>query len=81
MRPQADEEQHLVAGQHRFEWFLEEGGTPDEADQRRRNPVEWNPKALCAFEQLKEVLCQHPVLYTPNFQKTFFLQTDASVRH
>ena len=38
----------------------------------------WNPKANKAFENLKEAMCQAPVLSTPNFTKTFIVECDAS---
>ena len=33
-----------------------------------------------AFRKLKELLCSAPVLYAPNYEKEFILQTDASER-
>ena len=38
----------------------------------------WNEKANQAYESLKTILCEHPVLRLPNFDKTFILRTDAS---
>src|SRR6266436_3430408 len=39
---------------------------------------EWNNRQHKAFEELKSWMCSHPVLTQPNFDKPFFLQTDAS---
>lgn len=33
--------------------------------------------AIQAFEDVKQALCQELVLYTPDFQKSFYLQMDA----
>lgn len=38
----------------------------------------WNPNIQMAFAEVKEALCQAPVLYTSNFHKTFRLHTDTS---
>ena len=38
----------------------------------------WTPKATKAFEHLEKVMCQAPVLATPDFTKTFVLECDAS---
>lgn len=43
-----------------------------------KGPIQLSPEALAALEQVKEALCRSLVLYTSNFAKTFFLQTDAS---
>ena len=40
----------------------------------------WNRECESAFKALKEVMCTLPVLWSPNYQKTFILQTDASQR-
>ncbi len=32
-----------------------------------------------AFEGLRNKMCEKPILQQPNFEKTFYLQTDASV--
>ena len=47
---------------------------------RQRNPhtVKWTPEAQAAFEKLKAMLCDGPVLISPNFDKPFVLHTDAS---
>lgn len=36
------------------------------------------PKAERAFQEVKEALCLHPLLYMPDFDKTFTAKTDAS---
>ena len=40
--------------------------------------VQWTPTCDQAFGKLKELLCSKPVLNTPDFNKPFILQTDAS---
>ncbi len=42
--------------------------------------VEWTPDCAAAFEKLKTLLCSSPVLRTPDFEKDFLVQTDASER-
>ena len=44
------------------------------------NKISWTAQCEVAFKQLKAVLCSSPVLYSPNFEKEFVLQTDASDR-
>ena len=44
------------------------------------NRVVWTDDCDRAFKKLKEGLCAAPILYSPNFEKQFFLQTDASER-
>ena len=44
------------------------------------NRVEWTPACAAAFAKLKTILCSAPVLRTPDFEKPFVLQTDASQR-
>eukprot|EP00731_Ephydatia_muelleri_P012008 Em0006g902a len=44
------------------------------------NTVKWTRKCNEAFETLKQCLCSGPVLRSPDFDKTFVLQTDASDR-
>jgi hypothetical protein len=39
----------------------------------------WDPPQQDAFQTLKAKTCEKPVLQQPNFTKTFYLQTDASV--
>ncbi len=39
---------------------------------------DWGERQHKAFEELKTCMCSHPVLTQPNFNKPFFLQTDAS---
>ena len=40
--------------------------------------VSWSNEATTAFETLKQVMSQYPVLRLPQFDKTFILTTDAS---
>lgn len=42
--------------------------------------VEWTPECEVTFNKLKAILCSPPVLQSPNFEKEFLLQTDASER-
>ena len=42
--------------------------------------LEWMSECARAFLQLKELLCSDPVLLSPNFDREFVLQTDASNR-
>ncbi len=42
------------------------------------NQVVWTKECGRAFGRLKELLCSSPVLYNPDFDKPFLLQTDAS---
>ena len=47
---------------------------------KKGNPTKviWNEKSNRAFEELKEALCNAPILRLPNFDLTFILRTDAS---
>jgi hypothetical protein len=38
----------------------------------------WGPPQMQAFEELKTRMCQSPVLMHPDFNRKFYLQTDAS---
>ncbi|TKS65328.1 Retrovirus-related Pol polyprotein from transposon 17.6 [Collichthys lucidus] len=40
--------------------------------------VHWTDKCDRAFRDLKEAICTYPVLQSPDFEKPFILQTDAS---
>ena len=43
-------------------------------------PIEviWTAQCEAAFQELKRLLCSAPVLASPDFEKPFVLQTDAS---
>ena len=47
---------------------------------KKKNPdiVVWTEECDRVFNTLKNVLTSTPVLSSPNFEKTFILQTDAS---
>lgn len=42
------------------------------------NPVKWSLKCEQSFVALKNAMCSFPVLCSPDFQKRFVVQTDAS---
>ena len=42
--------------------------------------LRWSSKCQVSFQQLKQCLCQAPVLKSPDFERTFILKTDASNR-
>ena len=44
------------------------------------NAIQWREEHQLAFDSLKEELTRPPVLLSPNFEKPFRLQTDASER-
>src|SRR5260370_2253837 len=45
---------------------------------KKTTPWHWDQPQFKAFETLKTLMCQKPVLLQPNFAKRFYLQTDAS---
>eukprot|EP00253_Pinus_taeda_P008208 PITA_08208 len=44
----------------------------------KKDALSWTPKAIKAFEHLKEAMCQAPFLSMTNFTKTFIVECDAS---
>ena len=44
----------------------------------KKDAFSWTPEATKAFEHLKEVMCQAPILAMPNFTKTFIVECDVS---
>ena len=46
----------------------------------KSNKVKWLQDHQKAFDKLKQCITQYPVLRSPNFDKVFYLQTDASDR-
>lgn len=51
--------------------------SPTDLTKGKKNPVCWHTETTRAFEDIKQALCKRPVLYTPDLQRTFYLQTDA----
>jgi hypothetical protein len=45
---------------------------------KKMTPWEWTNTQQLAFDLLKTLMCEAPVLIQPNFKKKFFLQVDAS---
>ena len=45
---------------------------------KKMTPWEWTKTQQLAFDLLKALMCEAPVLNQPNFKKKFFLQVDAS---
>jgi hypothetical protein len=45
---------------------------------KKTTPWEWTKTQQLAFDLLKALMCEAPVLIQPNFEKKFFLQVDAS---
>jgi hypothetical protein len=45
---------------------------------KQATPWHWDNEQQTAFQTLKDKMCSKPVLQQPNFDKTFYVQTDAS---
>ena len=45
---------------------------------KKMTPWEWTNVQQLAFDLLKTLMCEVPVLIQPNFEKKFFLQVNAS---
>ncbi|XP_034565104.1 uncharacterized protein LOC117830889 isoform X1 [Notolabrus celidotus] len=52
----------------------------DLTGSRSPNQIQWTEEAVAAFQDLQKSLSKQPVLYSPNFDEHFILQTDASDR-
>lgn len=52
----------------------------DMTGSRCLNQVQWTPEAVAAFKDIQQSLSKSPVLDSPDFEKDFVLQTDASAR-
>lgn len=52
----------------------------DMTGSRCPDNLQWTEDAVAAFEDLRMSLSKSPVLHSPDFEKTFVLQTDASER-
>ena len=42
----------------------------------KKDAFSWTLEATKDFEQLKEVMCEAPILTTPDFTKTFIVECD-----
>nr|GMC51217.1 Retrovirus-related Pol polyprotein from transposon 297 [Ipomoea batatas] len=49
-------------------------------DMLRKDAFQWSQEAERAFENLKQALCQSPVLALPDFTKEFIVEADASYK-
>ena len=47
---------------------------------RKEMKFTWSPDSQVAFDELKQKLCQAPVLEFPSFDKPYVLETDASIQ-
>jgi len=45
---------------------------------KQATPWRWEDKEQSAFKELRDKMVSKPVLQQPNFDRTFYLQTDAS---
>ena len=50
----------------------------DLTKKNKPNQIIWSDEQQRAFDKLKSLLIQEPILRMPDFSKTFYLQTDAS---
>ncbi|KAL4351905.1 hypothetical protein GQ457_06G037700 [Hibiscus cannabinus] len=44
----------------------------------KKDNFQWTPEAETSFTELKAAMCSSPVLALPNFQRPFYLETDAN---
>lgn len=72
----------LVGYYHRFlPRFAETSACLSDLTRKSEpNKIRWLPKHQRAFDKLKTCLQEGPVLHCPDYQKQFWLQTDASER-
>jgi hypothetical protein len=47
-------------------------------DLLKKNAFHWTPATKQAFTDLKQAMCTTPVLATPDFNKKFVVESDAS---
>ncbi|KAK5925315.1 hypothetical protein CgunFtcFv8_017849 [Champsocephalus gunnari] len=52
----------------------------DQTGSRSSNQIQWTEESMAAFHNIQGSLSKKPVLYSPNFDEHFILQTDASDR-
>ena len=50
----------------------------DLTQKKKPTKVVWSGECDAAFRKFKKTLCSKPVMRSPNFEKEFILQTDAS---
>ncbi|RXN24948.1 hypothetical protein ROHU_005997 [Labeo rohita] len=67
----------LIGWYHRFIPHFASLATPL-TDLTKKSPFFWTNECEEAFNSLKDLLCQEPVLQSPNFSKRFIVQVDAS---
>lgn len=70
----------LMSYYRRFVKNFADRAAPLHSLTRKNAPFQWTEECQLAFETLKKKLLSAPVLVYPNFDLSFVLETDASVR-
>ena len=65
---------------HRFIHGFAKTAQPPHALTQKGAPFEWTQSCQNAFQELKSHLTESPLLAYPDFDKSFILETDASVK-